>query len=625
MLDNFISFDFEATGLQAHLGDRPFLLTLCDQDGVDDFVRADKVDKFTRRVKWDRAKLRRKSEVLRDPSIPKIAWNVDYDHRMADYEGIEIAGDIHDGMAMWHLLKSGEPLGLKPFGVKYLEVSKEDEEDLEIDTKEQRAIGEKKGWNLAFKGPRWGTKNWHRADYWLAAEELCNRYGLADVGRLSLATHLLVTELMKIPSLWEWYLIEMQIWKEVTKPMIDLGVRVDPKVIALERWRHKVKHKSYMHKFRKSAGREININSPKQLRELFYEDLGFPVKVWTKGGRIKKEPKPSTGAQAMLDMDHPTVKFLSKARTAQKALTSFFDRYKALSHVSANGDTLLHPNLNQFATRTLRYSCKDPNIQNAADARFTRSLEPIQARSPFIPREGCIWEHVDWSQIEMWIFNLYCQDENLRHDLMSGNLHVKTANRVFGKGRDIVAEELARGKHNSKGRAKMLNFGVVFGMGLPSTANFLGCGEVEAKEILDRYHNEYKNMRPFMWDLADKSERDGFVETPFGFRIQVDPGFGFRATNYKVQSTAGAHMKTKALWEVRELAKRPELKSRLILTMHDELARENPNTWANRIFRNIIKKALEDPGLLYDKKWLPTLPVTFAITDTNWGAKRELK
>lgn len=612
MSRTYLGLDSETTGVRVFHGDRPFVISGCDDNGKTFYWRT-QVNPWDRTILW------------RDYDFGEI-WNTIckydelvfhnalFDVRMMRESGWAMPEGYHDTMAVMHTLFSHERLALKPLGVRYLQMPDEDEKDLKKAVLSARREAKKKGYAIAEDKDRFGDQPW-KADYWLAPDAILKKYAIGDAERTMGLFLLGMDELRQDPRLLKKYEEEMRIVK-LTYKMISRGVACDSKVVDFEIARNRMKERLHLRNLAKQAP-GLNINAPKQVADFVYKKLGFPIQKFTESGA------PSTNSEALAQIDHPVVKELTKAKAAEKANSTFFLRYKHLS-VQEGPLKILHPEFNPFGAGTGRYACRNPNLQNVANALNTRSSEPIQARTPFKPRPGCVWLHWDWSQIEMWIFAAEAEEENMLADMATGNLHVATANRLYGKGKDIVSLEMAAGgRSNSKAKAKMMNFGVVFGIGVNSTAEFLKISRSQAKMELHTYYTSYPRIRPYMDDTSRRAAQDGCVWNRFNRKIQIDRNFAYKAVNYIVQSNAADYMKRKMLWLDDYLKTRLRVKgidAEIVLTIHDEIVVEIVKTANLKQVVLEVSMALEDARGIW--KQISKLPVEASITTTNWAEKR---
>ena len=587
------------------------------------------MDPFTRIVSW--GDLPGPWELLKDPKVDKIFHNAKHDSQAAEAVDKEINGRIEDTAIMAKVLFSGQKAGLKDLSEQWLGVPKDDEEALHAAVQAARDEAKALGWKIADDSGRWGDQPF-MADFWLpqVATEL-ERYARLDPERTMLLFHLLNPMLDTDPRLRAHYEAELKLLK-VVMDMERRGVRCHSHVCRFEN--SKAKMKAKVHTARLEAGlRELafpvppkvlkankgqlfNVNSPNQIRALAYDHLKFPVKYYTDKGN------PATDAHALGAMKHPLLMEILNVK-AQGKTQEFFDTYLMHSHVCPKTKVeILHPSFKQIGTVTFRFSCTCPNLQNVPDAFGTRSLVPIQARMPFGPRPGKVWLHADWSQIEMWIFAGEANDKAMLEDLHTGSLHNATANRIYGKGRNIVAEEEAHGHRNSKNKAKVLNFGVVFCMGVDTMADALECSRSEAKRNLAFYYDAYKDIRPFMDRMIAQAQRDGYIWNRHGWRLEVDKEMAYRAVNYKVQSGAAAHMKEKMLWLDNFYRTHPEIGAELVLTIHDEIVTEVEEAKILP-YLPMIRAELED----HRGKWpeFPKLPIEYKITRERWDISEKVK
>lgn len=616
--------------MHAFLGDHPFTFQTTDDNLVSGFWRAP-VDPFTRKVSW--GDLPGPWVELRDPNVVKIFHNAKHDIQAAEAIGKEVAGRFEDTMLMSKVLFSGTKAGLKDLGVQWLQVPKDDEEALHAAVQAARAEAKALGWKIADDSGRWGDEP-HLADFWLpqVANEL-ETYARLDPERTMLLFHLLNPLLDEDPRLRAHYELELKLLKAVID-MERTGVRCHRDWCRFEISRAKLKAKSHTtslnrmldesgfvlsdksKKANAKKGLYFNPNSPDQVRPLIYEHLGFPVKILT-ASRL-----PSTSSKALQRMKHPIINEIASIKLQGKA-QSFFNNY--LMHavpdpVTGGSTDVVHPSFSQVQAATFRFSCKAPNLQQVPDDYSRYGFEALQARTVFGPRPGKIWLHADWSQIQMWIFAAVSGDPAMLADLMTGSLHEATANRVFGNGRDIVAEEAALGIRTHRTTAKMLNFGVVFCMGEETTADYLGCTRREAKTYRDFYYQHYTKIRPYMDKMIGLAKRNGFIYNRYGWKLEVDRDMAYRAVNYEVQSDEAAHVKQKMIWLHEYFKARPELGAYLVLTNHDEIVVECDE---GKIMPHldIIRAELEDHHGVFPE--FPKLPIEFKITRDKWSQQEK--
>ncbi len=315
-----------------------------------------------------------------------------------------------------------------------------------------------------------------------------------------------------------------------------------------------------------SAGTEFNINSPKQLGKVLFEDLGLPCKKKTKSGY-------STNAEVLegLRWEHPVVEMVLSYRTLAKLNSTYCE---GLLKVIA-GDGRIHSSFNQTETRTGRISSTEPNLQNIP----VRTELGREMRRFFCAREGWVLVDADYSQIELRVLAHIAHDKNMIEAFKNNDdIHAITASQVFNIPLEMVTPIM-------RSRAKAVNFGIVYGIGAFSLGKDIGVSTREASQYIKSYLGHYSGVDEYMNNIVEKAKLDGYVETMFGRRRYLDElrsgnrmmrAFGERvARNMPIQGTAADIIKI-AMIKVDERLKKENLRSRLILQVHDELIVEAP-------------------------------------------------
>ena len=317
-----------------------------------------------------------------------------------------------------------------------------------------------------------------------------------------------------------------------------------------------------------SAGCQFNINSPKQLGKILFEDLGLPVKKKTKSGY-------STNAEVLesLRYEHPVVDMVLQYRTLAKLNSTYCE---GLLKVIAD-DGRIHSSFNQTETRTGRISSTEPNLQNIP----VRTELGREMRKFFCAREGWVLVDADYSQIELRVLAHIAHDENMIAAFQNGDdIHAITASQVFNMPLDMVTPAM-------RSSAKAVNFGIVYGIGAFSLGKDIGVSTKEASRYINNYLAHYSGVDKYMHDVVEKAKRDGYVETMFGRRRYLPElssgkhmmrAFGERvARNMPIQGTAADIIKI-AMIRVDNRLKQEGLQARLILQVHDELIVEAPHS-----------------------------------------------
>lgn len=330
------------------------------------------------------------------------------------------------------------------------------------------------------------------------------------------------------------------------------------------------------------AGCEFNINSPKQLGKVLFEDLMLPVQRKTKTGY-------STDNEVLesLVMYHPIADLLIHYRQLTKLKSTYVDGL--LKTVADDGR--IHTVFTQTVTQTGRISSIEPNLQNIP----VRTPLGRELRKAFRAKDGYILIDADYSQIELRILAHIADDKTMQDIFASGNdIHTQTAAEIFGLPENMVTPELRR-------RAKAINFGIVYGIGDYSLSQDIGVSRKEARKYIDNYLETFSGVKNYVEDVISFAKEKGYVETLFGRRRYVPEitaskkplvAFAERVCrNTPIQGTAADLIKL-AMVRVSEALKAEGLKSRLILQIHDELILEAPEDEVEKA-SEILRREME--------------------------------
>ena len=364
---------------------------------------------------------------------------------------------------------------------------------------------------------------------------------------------------LKMNSLYEEIelpLIEVLAYMEFIGFKVDigvidkLGVHFQKKITELEKDIYEL------------AGENFNINSPKQLSVILFEKLGLPIIKKTKTGI-------STDIEVLerLSSEHAIVGKIIEYRSMVKLNSTYVEGLK--NEVNKNTGRV-HSVFNQTIASTGRISSTEPNLQNIP----TRTEEGRELRKAFVSEDDYILCDADYSQIELRVLSHLADEQNLIDAFKQGlDIHAKTASQVFHVNLSDVTPEM-------RGRAKAVNFGIVYGISDYGLSRDLKIPRKEAKKYIDNYMKYYSNIEKYMKDIVEQGKRDGYVTTYFGRRRYIPElssrnfnirSFGERiALNTPVQGTAADIIKA-AMVGVYNRLKNNNMKSRLILQVHDEL------------------------------------------------------
>lgn len=316
------------------------------------------------------------------------------------------------------------------------------------------------------------------------------------------------------------------------------------------------------------AGQPFNLNSPKQLCEMLFDKLKLPV--------VKKTPSgtPSTDEEVLTKLaeDYPLPKVILEYRGFSKLKSTYTDKLPKMIHPLTGR---VHTSYAQAAVVTGRLASSDPNLQNIP----VRTAEGRRIREAFIAPPGASIVSADYSQIELRIMAHISGDENLLKAFAAGeDIHRATASEVFGVSLDEVTSEQRR-------YAKVINFGLIYGMSAFGLASNLGIERDAAKSYIERYFARYPGVARYMEETKRICRERGYVETAFGRRLwmpEINSPNGPRragaeraAINAPMQGTAADLVKM-AMVATQDWIERDGLKSKLIMQVHDELVLEVP-------------------------------------------------
>ena len=329
------------------------------------------------------------------------------------------------------------------------------------------------------------------------------------------------------------------------------------------------------------AGQPFNLNSPKQIQEILFGKLGIDPK------GVRKTPSgvPSTDEDALeqLALDHPLPKLLLEYRGLAKLKSTYTDKLPRM----INPDTgRVHTNYAQAVAVTGRLASNDPNLQNIP----IRTEEGRRIRAAFIAPPGSRIVSADYSQVELRIMAHLSQDRGLRDAFAAGeDIHRATAAEIFSVDAADVTSEQRR-------YAKVINFGLIYGMSVFGLASQLGIERAAAQQYMDRYFTRYPGVKKYMDETREQARERGYVETVFGRRLwlpDIRGGNGARrqgaeraAINAPMQGTAADLIKL-AMIATQRWLEDEKLAAKLIMQVHDELVLEVPDSELDVVKRKL--------------------------------------
>ena len=332
------------------------------------------------------------------------------------------------------------------------------------------------------------------------------------------------------------------------------------------------------------AETEFNINSPKQLGEILFDNLKLPYAKKNKNGY-------STDVDVLekLKNEHPIIEKILEYRGLMKLNSTYVEGL--LPYVNPK-DNRIHSYFHQTVTATGRISSTEPNLQNIP----TRVEAGKKIRKAFIPEENCVFLDADYSQIELRVLAHISEDEHMIEAFKNDeDIHKQAASKVF----NIPINEVTS---IERSKAKAVNFGIVYGISDFGLAEQISVSKKEAKTYIDQYLDKYNGIKKFMDDIVETAKEAGYVETLFHRRRYIPElksnsymvrQFGARAAmNTPIQGTAADIMKI-AMIDVFNRLKENNLQSKIVLQIHDELIIEAKKEEQEQVAK-ILKESMEN-------------------------------
>jgi DNA polymerase-1 len=370
---------------------------------------------------------------------------------------------------------------------------------------------------------------------------------------------------------------------EVLADMECFGVKVDRKILGILSRDFDKRLNSIIKEIYGHAEGPFNINSPQQLSRILFETLKLPPVKKTKTGYST-----DTGVLEKLSSLHPLPKEILEYRTLTKLKGTYIDVLPTLTDPYTGR---IHASFNQMVVATGRLSSSDPNLQNIP----VRGEEGRKIREAFIPEDGFILLSSDYSQIELRVLAHISGDQLLIETFLKDeDIHTKVAQEVFKVEAGGVTQEMRR-------TAKVINFGIIYGISSYGLSKELGVSQKEAQGYIDDYFERYRGVKRYIEEVLEEARLKGFVKTLFG-RIRYIPEInnpdtairqlGERtAMNTPIQGTAADIIKM-AMVNIQNKIKENNLSSRLIIQIHDELVFEVKKE-ETYIMEKLVKEGME--------------------------------
>jgi DNA polymerase-1 len=479
---------------------------------------------------------------LEDPARCKLGQHIKYDRHVFANHGIEVQGYVHDTMLQSYVLEVNKPHGLGSLAERHLGRSGISYED------------------LCGKGVH--QIKFNQVEVAKAAEYSC------EDSDQTLAVHQVLWPQLQVNDKLR-FIYELEIKSSESLYRIERnGVLIDGPMLAKQSGELGLRMLQLETEAYEIAGQPFNLGSPKQLGEIFFDKLGMPV--------VKKTPSGarSTDEEVLekLAEDYPLPAKLLEHRSLSKLKGTYTDK---LAQLALPRTGRVHTHYAQAVAVTGRLSSNDPNLQNIP----VKTAEGRRVREAFVARKGSMIASADYSQIELRIMAHISEDAALLRAFTEGvDVHRATAAEVFGVAVDEVSSEQRR-------YAKVINFGLIYGMSSFGLARNLGIETKAAAAYIDTYFQRYPGVKNYMDETRMSAKSKGYVETVFGRRLylpEINSPNGPRragaeraAINAPMQGTAADLIKLSMnkVLEVLDLEKRG---TKMIMQVHDELVFEVP-------------------------------------------------
>ncbi len=406
-----------------------------------------------------------------------------------------------------------------------------------------------------------------------------------------------------------------KVYEEIELPLVPIidemeknGIRVDVEYLKELSVEYHKRAELHEKKIYEMAGEAFNINSPKQLGEILFDKLNLTAKGLKKtagGARSTRESELEKLADS-----HPIIAEILEYRELQKLLSTYIDNIPDM----VGKDGRLHTTFIQTGTTTGRMSSNNPNLQNIP----THAGYGIAVRNAFVAEDGYTFASLDYSQIEMRVLAALSDDEIMIETFREGkDIHSAVAMHVFGVSESDVTKDMRR-------RAKVINFGIIYGMGITTLQKNLGGTRAEAEEFHKNYFEKFPKIASYFEKVKKDAVKLGYTETLFG-RRRYFPGLESHipyvkamaermAMNAPLQGTAADIMKLAMIQVYQEISKKDLSKNtRMLLQVHDELIFEIKKEDIDTVIP-VVKKAMENACEL-------SVPLIVSVaTGKNWGS-----
>ncbi|MDI1362916.1 DNA polymerase I [Methylotenera sp.] len=483
--------------------------------------------------------------ILENPDIKKVGQNFKYDQHVLANHGIALNGIAHDTMLESYVFESHKTHGMDALAERHLGIQTISFEE------------------VAGKGAKQVTFN-------QVTVEVASEYAAEDAD-ITLQLHQAMYPQISTDAKLDF------IYSQIEMPSSQIlftiernGVLIDRDMLNIQSNEIGAKLVALENQAYELAGQPFNLGSPKQLQEILFDKLGIKPTKKTPSGA------PSTDEDVLqeLALDHPLPKVLLEYRGLAKLKSTYTDKLPKMINAQTGR---VHTSYNQAVAITGRLASSDPNLQNIP----VRSAEGRRIREAFIAPKGSHIVSADYSQIELRIMAHLSKDEGMLTAFAKNeDIHRHTAAEIFGVERENVDSEQRR-------YAKVINFGLIYGMSAFGLAQNLNIERGAAASYIERYFARYPGVREYMQNTREIAKQKGYVETYFGRRLwvpEINSPNGTRragaeraAINAPMQGTAADLIKL-AMIAVDKWLRDEKLQTKLIMQVHDELVLEVPDS-----------------------------------------------
>jgi len=482
--------------------------------------------------------------ILENPNIKKVGQNLKYDQHVLANHGITLNGIAHDTMLQSYVFESHKTHGMDALAERHLGLQTIHFED------------------VAGKGAK-------QVGFNQVTVEVAAEYAAEDAD-ITLQLHQAMYPQIAADPKLEFIYSQIEMPSSSVLFTIERnGVLIDSAMLNSQSNEIGLKLIALENQAYELASQPFNLASPKQLQEILFDKLGIKPTKKTPSGA------PSTDEDVLqeLALDHPLPKILLEYRGLAKLKSTYTDKLPKMINPATGR---VHTSYNQAVAITGRLASSDPNLQNIP----VRSSEGRRIREAFIAPKGSHIVSADYSQIELRIMAHLSQDKGMLQAFANNeDIHRHTAAEVFGVEPDAVDSEQRR-------YAKVINFGLIYGMSAFGLAQNLNIERGAAASYIERYFARYPGVKAYMENTRETAKQKGYVETYFGRRLWVPAinsanamqraGAERAAINAPMQGTAADLIKL-AMIAVDKWLKDEKLKSKLIMQVHDELVLEVPD------------------------------------------------